>query len=232
MAPPSGALAAVAVAAVLGGDAGHDGQARDRRRCRPGPCRPARTGRTRGRRRVVIEPGSVVAHGHDGDAVVAAGRPPRSGCPAGVWRSALVTRLAIAWRRWASSPATTTGSGASRVTARSGAVATASLQASAASTARSTGARSPAPRLVEAGEQEQVLDQDLHAGGLLFDAAQDGGQVDSGVVAAEPEQLGESLDRRERRAQLVGRVGQELAQPQLGRVPLRERRPRCPRAWC
>ena len=48
----------------------------------------------------------------------------------------------MAWRRWASSPATTTGSGASSVTGRSGACATASLHASAARTVRSTGARS------------------------------------------------------------------------------------------
>ena len=196
-------------------------RARGRRRFRPGPCRPARTGRTRGparRHRVPVRGPAPTRPRRRRRA----GRSPRSACPPACGAA----RWSPGWRSpGAGGPrrrAITTGSGASRVTARSGAVATASLQASAASTARSTGTRSPGPVLVEAGQQQQILDQDLHAGRFLFDAAQDGRQVDSGVVAAEPEQLGEALDRRQRRAQLVGRVGQELAQAQLGRVPLGE----------
>ena len=133
----------------------------------------------------------------------------------------------MAWRRWCWSPSTTTGSGASRVTGRSGAAATASLQASAASTARSTGRPLDGPGLVEPGQQQQVLDQCLHAGRLLLDAAHDHRQVDPGRVArslAEAEQLGEALDRGERRAQLVRGVGQELAEPVLGPVALGEGR--------
>ena len=43
------------------------------------------------------------------------------------------------------------------------------------------------------------------------------------LVRAHPEQLGETLDRREWRAQLVGRVAEELAQALLGGVALAER---------
>ncbi len=42
-------------------------------------------------------------------------------------------------------------------------------------------------------------------------------------VGAAPEQLGVAADRRERRAQLVRRVGDELSQPRFGRVAFRER---------
>ena len=78
------------------------------------------------------------------------------------------------------------------------------------------------PGLVEAGEEQEVVDQDLHAGRLLFDAAQDGGQVDVVLVGADAEQLGEALYGGQRRAQLVRSVGQELAQALLGRVALGE----------
>ena len=79
------------------------------------------------------------------------------------------------------------------------------------------------PGLVQSGQQQQVLDEHLHAGRLLLDAAQDDRQVHVVLLAADPEQLGEALDRGERRAQLVGGVGQELAQPLLGGLALVER---------
>ena len=111
----------------------------------PGPRRdrPARSDRRRGRARRRRGPAR-------GRARSPRPRRPRRraatsiGVPAGVWRTALVTRLAIAWRRWSLSPSTTTGSGASSVTGGPGAAATASLHASAASTARSTARRSTA----------------------------------------------------------------------------------------
>ncbi len=48
------------------------------------------------------------------------------------------------------------------------------------------------------------------------------GEVDVVAVGAQPEELGEALDRRDRRAQLVGGVGEELAQAHLGRLALAE----------
>ena len=108
-------------AAVLGGDAGDDRQAESDAGADAGRCRPARTGRTRGPARRRRARGRDRARRRARDAVDAAGAD-LDRCPGGVWRSALVTRLAIAWRRWSRSPRTTTGSGASRVTGRSGAV--------------------------------------------------------------------------------------------------------------
>lgn len=57
--------------------------------------------------------------------------------------------------------------------------------------------------LVEPGQQQQVFHETLHAGRLLLDAPHDGGLVDPGVLCAEAEQLGETLDRCERRPQFV-----------------------------
>ena len=84
------------------------------------------------------------------------------------------------------------------------------------------GARSVWPHLVQAGQQQQVLHEPLHPGRLLLDPPHDGGLVDPGVLCAQAEQLGETLDRRERRPQFVGRIGQELPEPALGGVPLGE----------
>ena len=66
-------------------------------------------------------------------------------------------------------------------------------------------------RLVQPGEEQQVLHEDLHPGRLLLDAAQDDGQVHAVARGVEAEQLCEPLDGRQRCAQFMGGVGQELA---------------------
>ncbi len=67
--------------------------------------------------------------------------------------------------------------------------------------------------LVEPREREQVLHQHAHPCGLFLDPAHRP-RVARGVArCAHPEQLGVAADRGERRAQLVGGVGEELAQP-------------------
>ena len=129
-------------AAVLPGDAGDDGQPEAGARSRPGPGRPARSGRRRGRGRRPAgrgrgpgprrrpRPGRVRADTSIGGA--------RRRVPDRVRRQVgdgLAEVVAVAERR---SPAP----GASSVTGRSGATALVSLQASAASTARSTSVRS------------------------------------------------------------------------------------------
>ena len=165
------------VAAMLGGDAGHDGQAEPRTPCRPGPGRPARTGRTRGpapRRRGPGRgrgppPRPVGRRG---------GRRPRSACRRGVWRKALVTRLAIACRRWSGSPRTIDGPGSVERDRPIGG----GRHGIAAGVGGEHGEvdRHPFERsgLVEPGQEEQVLDQGLHPGRLLLDAAHDDRQVD------------------------------------------------------
>ena len=77
--------------------------------------------------------------------------------------------------------------------------------------------------LVEAGEQQQVVDEHAHARRLALDAAHRLRQVVGAVGGAAPEQLGVAADRRERRAQLVRRVGDEPAQalPRTRRALLR-----------
>ena len=78
------------------------------------------------------------------------------------------------------------------------------------------------PSLVDAGEQQQLVDQDAHALGLLLDAAHGRLEVGGAVFGAAMEELGVAADRGERRAQLVRGVGQEAAQPVLGRLALGE----------
>ena len=77
--------------------------------------------------------------------------------------------------------------------------------------------------LVEAGEGEEVLDEEAHADGLLLDAVH---RLVDVVVAgdrAHPVQLGVAAHRHERRAQLVARVADEPAHLAHGGVALRER---------
>ena len=78
------------------------------------------------------------------------------------------------------------------------------------------------PSGVEAGEQEQVLDQRRHPLGLRGDAR----QGVRGVVRERPAagQLGVAADRGERGAQLVAGVGDELAQLHLAVLPGLQRR--------
>ncbi|MDA8286436.1 MAG: hypothetical protein M0Z42_24765 [Actinomycetota bacterium] len=75
---------------------------------------------------------------------------------------------------------------------------------------------------IEASQKQQVVDEKPHAVGFLSDAMHGDRQV-SGVLSGAIEDLGVSLDRRERRTQLVGRVSQEAAQALLGRGAGRER---------
>jgi hypothetical protein len=78
------------------------------------------------------------------------------------------------------------------------------------------------PALVETSQQEQVVDEHTHAGGLVLDAAHGQCQLLGIVGGAAPEQLGVAADRREGGAQLMGGVGHEAAQPLLQLVALGE----------
>ena len=133
----------------------------------------------------------------------------------GAWTSALPTRLATTWRRRASSPCTTIAPSASSVMSRSGATARASRAASSASATRSTGRAVGRPPLVESGQEEEVVDEAPHADGLLLGAAHGLVELVRILQRAGAVELGVAADRRDRRAQLVGRVGHELAQPTL-----------------
>ena len=78
------------------------------------------------------------------------------------------------------------------------------------------------PALVEPGEEQQVVDEAAHAHRLLLGAAHRLVELVGVVEAAGAVELGVAADRRDRRAQLVRRVGDELAQAVLGRGALVE----------
>ena len=77
------------------------------------------------------------------------------------------------------------------------------------------------PLRVEAGQQQEVLDEQAHAPRLALDAAHQHLDVAGGALAV---QLGEAADRGQRRAQLVAGVGDEPPHPVLGRTRLLRRR--------
>ena len=79
------------------------------------------------------------------------------------------------------------------------------------------------PALVEAGEQQHLLDEHAHALGLALDARHRFGQVVGPGGRAPPEELGVAADRRQRRAQLVGGVGDEASQAVLRRLAFGKR---------
>ena len=78
------------------------------------------------------------------------------------------------------------------------------------------------PALVETCEQQQVVDEDPHALGLVVDAAHRDGEVVRGHVGVAAQQLRITAHRGERSAQLVGRVGDEVPQPLLVGLALGE----------
>ena len=79
------------------------------------------------------------------------------------------------------------------------------------------------PAGVEPGQQQQVLDQRGHPRRLLLDLVERGPRR-GGVVGTTAGQLGVAGDRGQRRPQLVGGVGDELAHLLLALVPGVQRR--------
>ena len=145
------------------------------------------------------------------------------GVPGGVWTSALRTRLPSTWRRRMSSPMTCTGPSMRAVTC--GGVGGAGVRARVGHEgAEVNGGALQRASLVEPGEQEQVVDEHAHAPRLLLDAP--GGQRDVilGHLRVAAEQLGVAAHRRQRGAQLVRRVGDEVAQALLVGGAFGERR--------
>ena len=78
------------------------------------------------------------------------------------------------------------------------------------------------PSLVQAGEQQQVVDEPGHAGRLAVDAAHGGVQVAGAIGEAVLEELGVASDGGEGSPQLVRGIGDEAPQPRLGRLSLTE----------
>ncbi len=74
------------------------------------------------------------------------------------------------------------------------------------------------PPLVEAREQQEIVDEHAHALGLAADPAHRALQIGGPVRRAAREELGVGAHRGKRRAQLVRRVGDEAAQLPLGRL--------------
>jgi len=92
------------------------------------------------------------------------------------------------------------------------------------STGRSILAAATLGKLVQSRQQQQVLDQDSHSGGLGLDPAHRALERRRIVGGSETEQLGIASNRRQRRAQLVRRVGEEVAQAFLALAAV----PKCP----
>ena len=80
------------------------------------------------------------------------------------------------------------------------------------------------PSLIEASEQEEVVDEHAHPGGLGLDVRHRLGQVLRVGVGAATEELGVAADRRQRRPELVRRIGDEAPEALLGPPALFERR--------
>ena len=80
------------------------------------------------------------------------------------------------------------------------------------------------PALVEAREQQHVVDERAHAVGFFFDPAHGFGEVFGAVGRTAAEQLGVAADRRERRTQFVRRVADETTQASFRRGARRRTR--------
>ena len=136
--------------------------------------------------------------------------------PGGVWASALRTRLWATWVRRSASPEDddlSAGGHGQLVRVIGGVAVVDDVGADAVDV---HGVRPERPAPIQLGQQQEVLDQAAHARGLLLDPLQ--GPVDARLVgeAAPAQQLGVAPDRGQGRAELVGGVGHELAQPLLG----------------
>ena len=233
-APPPGRLAAVAVP-PCSGRCRRRSTARARRRRRRGPRRPARSGRRRGpgpRRRARARGRATVMRAPPSASV---GRRPRSAVPAGVCAQRVGHQVADR-----------PGAGGRRRRHHDG---LGGVEGDRRGRGRRRRRRCRRRRRARRGRRRRARRAGSGRGGpgaagrrrgsvIRADSSSirrriiDGAGRGPGSVAAQAEQLGEALDRRERRAQLVGGVGQELAQALLGGLPLGEGRLDARRAWC
>ena len=213
----------VDLAVVRGDDPGDDRQAQARARLALLAAAPrrARSARTARRSRRSAGPGR--------------GRGPRA--PAGRRRRATSTSIGVPGGRVDKRVAQQVGQHLAQLVGIAAHVAWPDGAGRCRGRARSRGRRRPRRRpagevdvladqvadLVQARERQQVLDEHAHARGLGLDARHRLLGVLGVARRADPEQLGVAADRRQRRAQLVRRVGQEGAQPVLGRLLLGER---------
>ena len=94
----------------------------------------------------------------------------RRRCPGDVCVSAFARRLAATWRSRSASPSTTTLSSTESDTGRSGSTARASRTASSAMCPRSTASQIERTPLVEASEQQHVVDEPAHPCRFVLDA--------------------------------------------------------------
>src|SRR5258707_15494304 len=78
-------------------------------------------------------------------------------------------------------------------------------------------------RVVQPRKQQQILDEPRHPGGFVFDRAHRRSEVFRTLARAAPEELRVAADRCERCAQFMRGVCEELTEPILGCVALRER---------
>ena len=132
---------------------------------------------------------------------------------------ALASRLSITWRRRLASPVTTTGAAGSEGDGAVGGLHPGGVDGGGGHGGEVDLFVGQRPLAVEAGQQQEVVDQLAHAVGLGADVAHGGGQVLGPVPGAAVEDLGVAADGGERGPQLVGGVGQEAPEALLGGGP-------------
>ena len=175
--------------------------------------------------------GPVVGHLEDGVRRRPRGRAPRSARPGRVTR-ALPTRLATTWRSRSSSPRDDRPAPAASSVDRRGRGRRRGRRHRVVGQRREVDRGAlERPALVEAGQEEQVSTRLPMRTASCSVRRMASSSSSASSQAAGAVELGVAPDRRDRRAQLVGGVGHELAQPVLGRGSLRRRPPRCARAW-
>ena len=200
--------------------------ARDRsRRCRASaPGRPGRSGRRPARR----APRRCPDRGRPPAAPPLRRRfrgRPRPAVSGPAWTRTFASRLPTTWRRPSSSPVTTIPRSTAPPTGRAGSSARRSATASVDDPSQVDGLAPDRPSLVEAGELEEIVHERGHPPALGADPLHRGGQGLGLGQAACAIEVGVAADGGQRRAELVGGVGDEPPEPVLAALHGVERPP-------
>ena len=132
-------------------------------------------------------------------------------------------RLSRIWRSRSRSPCTSTGDRRVELDLAARVERARRLDRVARDVAELDGLALERPALVEAGEQEEIVDEQPHPPGLALDPGHRALEVVRPLARAAVEQLRVGAHGGKRRAQLVRRIGDEAAQPVLRRGALVER---------
>ena len=146
-----------------------------------------------------------------------------TGAPGGVWARTFARRLSITCRSRTRSPRTTRDVSFER-DRPVGLDSLGGLDRLTDERAELDGLALQGASLVETGEQQQVVDQHAHPGGLALDSPHRAREIVGSRVRTALEQLCVGANRGERSAQLVRGVGDEAPQLALGGLERAQRR--------